>query len=161
MNLDRFIRPEGEVMVCPFCQFPLTVNDNPRFREHQVVGYDCFNCTVPGAHGLNDKPYSRYNIAVMENVQFMDGSLKQIITIETFVMPYKENKWYNIHNNIIKEQTNIVTVEPAREEHMYPGEKPTGLVHIGRPIWFPLIDTFQPSDEEATLRKIKTYVLFS
>ncbi len=161
MNLDRFIRPEGEVMTCPFCQSPLTINDSPRFREHGVVGYDCFECVVPGAHGMNDKPYSRYNIAVMEKVQFVDGSLKQIITIETFVIPIKENKWYNVHNNIIKEQTNIVIVEPAREEHFYPGEKVTGLVHIGNPVWFPLIDTWNPHDQEATLSKIKTYMLFS
>lgn len=161
MNLNRFVRPRGEVLCCPFCMFPLTLNDHAFFSAQGRVGYDCFRCYVPNAKTINDKPFSRYSISVMEEVVVGGINCGQVIITETFVMHIQDNKWYNVHNNLLKEQTNISIVEPARKEHFYDHEKVSGLVHIGNIVWFPFIDTWNPSDQIGTLEKIKTYMLFS
>lgn len=157
MPNSRYFKEKDEVLTCPMCKNPLTRNENPLFKQRTQVGYDCFSCIVPGANGMNDKPYSRYSVAVSEELLHVG----QFIMLETFVIPYKDNQWYNVYNNLAKEQTNIVLVEPARQEHFMEGEKVQGLVHVSNPAWFPLIDSWDPSDQEATLSKIKTYLLFS
>ncbi len=162
MNLNRFVKAKGEVLTCPFCMFPLTFNDHQTYVTQGRLGYDCFHCTVPGARGLNDKPYSRYSISVMEDVPVTQNiCYSQVIFTEAFAIHLKDNKWYHVYNNLLKEQTNIVVVEPARPEHFYEGETVAGLIHVTNPLWFPLIDTWDPTDQEATLSKIKTYILFS
>lgn len=124
MSVHRFVKEYGEVLVCPFCQFPLSINRHPQFETMGQVGYNCFRCIVNGALAASgDKPHSRYNIAVMENVQIADKNYGQIIMSENFIMPIEDNRWYNVYNNLAKEQTNIVIVEPARPEHFYDGEK--------------------------------------
>lgn len=157
MPNSRFVKEKDEILTCPFCKKPLTLNENKMFEERLQIGYDCLSCVVSEAKGINDKPYSRYSIAVSKELMHIG----QVIMLETFVIPWKGNQWYNVYNNLAKEQTNIVMVEPARREHFYEGEAVVGLVHVGNPAWFPLIDTWDPSDQEATLSKIKTYLLFS
>lgn len=162
MSIHRFLKDIDEVLVCPFCQFPLTLSKHPQFKSLGLSGYNCFHCTVPGALAASgDKPYSRYSINVMEDVNIENRKFGQIIVAETFLIPIKDNKWYNVHNNLLKEQTNIVVVEPARQEHFYDGETIVGLAHIGTPVWFSLITNWNPEDQEATSEKIKTYMLFS
>lgn len=161
MNLNRFLRGKGEVLCCPFCMYPLTVNDHPFFSHQGRVGYDCLKCYVNEAQTITEKPYSRYSISVMENVSINSHMIGQIIITETFVMHIADNKWYNVHNNLIKQQTNISIVEPARKEHFYDEEKVSGLVHIGDVVWFPFIDTWDLTDQNGTFDKIKTYMLFS
>lgn len=157
MAANRLFKEKDEVLTCPFCNKPLTKNEHPLFKQQGQLGYDCFNCIVPGARSMNDKPYSRYSVAVNEELLVVG----QFIMNEAFVIHIKDNQWYNVYNNLAKEQTNIVMVEPARKEHFLEGETVAGLVHIGNPAWFPLINTWNPADQEATLSKIKTYLLFS
>jgi hypothetical protein len=163
MNLDKFVKKKEHIFLCPMCSRPLTVNNHTAYLQRSQTGYDCFNCTVPGAITDTLKPYSRYTIAVMKDIPINENvTFEQIIVHETFVVPYKEKQWYNVHNNLIKSQTIIALVEPARQEHIvYDGETPIGLVHVGNLIYFPFIDSWNLSDQEGTLSKIKTYLLFS
>jgi hypothetical protein len=156
MPTSRFFKEKDETLTCPFCKTPLTHNVSHVFTQQSQKGYDCLNCVVPGAFGANDKPYSRYTVGV--SLELM--AIGQFIMLETFVIHLKDNQWYNVYNNLAKEQTNIVLVEPARKEHFLEGEKVQGLVHVGNPAWFRLIDTWNPADQAATLEKIKTYLLF-
>lgn len=161
MSLDSYLKAEGEVLICPFCQFPLTHNNSIMWKNKGQVGYDCFNCVVPEARTISEKPYSRYTIGVMENIHLSeDRVIGQIIAHETFVLPYKD-KWYNVHNSLVKDQTTIVMVVPTQQEHVYDNERPLGLVHVGNIVYFPLIHTWNLNDQEATLEKIRTYLLFS
>jgi hypothetical protein len=161
MNLRRFIRAKGEVIDCPFCQFPLSYIDHQYFKTQGQIGYRCLRCIVPGARTANDKPFSRYHVAVIEDFTTGTITFGQLIISESFVIHVEDNKWYNISNSLIKEQTAIAMVVPASKEHFFDGEKVAGLAYVSAQLYFPLIDSWEPWNKEATLEKIKTYILFS
>lgn len=163
MRFERYIKPHGEIFSCPFCQSPLTINNDPFFKAQQIIAYDCLKCAIPGARGLNFKPYSRYSIGIIENLKLFNDLDKtyDIIANEAFALHKEDNKWYHVYNSIKKNQTSISIVVPASKEFFYPDEEIFGIIHIADPIYFKLIETWNLSDQEATLSKIKTYLTFS
>lgn len=162
MNLGKFIRVKGEVFVCPFCQFPLTINDHPFYIMSGKLGYDCFRCIIPGVKTGDETPFPQYSISVMNDVPVNDDVLyDQFIMEETFRIYLEDGRWYNVHNSLLKEQTSIVLMEPARQQHFYTGDKVAGMVHVNNIVIFPFIDSWDLSDRAGTLTKIKTFLLFS
>ena len=162
MSLDKLIKCEDYIFTCPFCTKPLDIDDNEAYKNHGQVGYACSYCSVSNAETLSGKPFSRYNLGIMKNIELGGKVLPQLIVDETFYIHYEDDKWYDVHNDLAKDQTLIVLVEPMRSHHVfYMAEKPAGLVWVGKLIILPFIDTWNLSDQEATLSKIKTYVLFS
>lgn len=156
MASSRYFKEKDEVLTCPFCSKELTRSKHPWFKSQGYIGYNCFNCVVEGAKGAENQPYSRYMISILEELL----PAGQLVAVETFLIHIKDDQYYNVHNNLPKQQTNIVAVEPAKKEHFLEGEEVTGMTHISEIAWFPLIDTWNPADQEATLSKIKTYLLF-
>jgi hypothetical protein len=162
MSYDKNIKTKDYQHLCPFCSGPLTVNDNDYYSNHGQIGYECVNCSILDANTISGKPFSRYNLGVMRDVALENGFVyEQVIIEETFYIHYKDNKWYNVTNNLAKGQTVMVVVEPMKPEHIfYVGEKPTGLVWVSDLVVLPFIDSWNLSDQEATLKKIRTYLLF-
>lgn len=166
MNLDKFIKSKDYQHVCPFCDSVLTALDDIYFTNHGQKGYQCNTCYVPGVHTKSGRPFSRYNIGVMENVQLGNSPVAnefapQIVVDETFYIHHQDNKWYNVHNDLAKGQTVMVLTEPMTEEHLvYVNEAPVGLVWITDLVVLPFIDSWNLSDESGTIGKIRTYLLF-
>lgn len=163
MGLDRLVKKKDEQHKCPFCDFVLIPNTDLRYAAQGQKGYKCANCYIPDVNTKSGESFSRYYIGVVENVQILDDSvLEQVVAVENFYTHYKDNQWYCVENNLIKDQTVIVMEEPAREEHVfYANEEPVGLVWVSELFLFPFIDTWDLSDEAGTLAKIRTYILFS
>ena len=161
MNIDKFIKPQNYIHLCPFCQQELGICDNEYFKNHQQTGYQCNNCCVTNAKTMAGQPFSRYNIGVMKNLQLENIFIDQIIVEETFIIHNKDNEWYDVSNHLIKEQTTIVLTTPTtRELNPFLGEALHGLTWIGELIILPFVDSWELSDQEATLTKLKTYLLF-
>jgi hypothetical protein len=162
MNLSKWIKVKGHVFTCPFCQFPLTINDHPYFLMRGKLGYDCLRCVIPGVKTAADTPYPQYNISVMSDVPVSDDVIyDQLVMEETFSIHVEGSRWYNVHNSLLREQTSIVLMEPARKEHFYDGDKVCGMAHVSQIMLLPFTDSWEPSDKVATLNKIKTFLLFS
>lgn len=152
--MKRFIKSLDHVNTCPFCKMNMHLNNSEYFKNKELIGYECINCSVPNAHTVSGQPYSRYNIGVVkEDFQY--------IMEETLFIFYKDNKWYNIHNNLNKYQTIVALTEPAREEHAMFGEKPIGLICVSGIIILPFIDSWNLSDEAETMEKLRTYLIFN
>lgn len=100
----------------------------------------------------------------MKDVNLGDGrSFEQIIVSETFYLHVVDNDWYIVHNDLIKDQTAIVLAEPTTAEHVkiWKDEKPTGMIWKTQHTMLPFVDSWDLSDQKATLEKVKTYLLFS
>jgi hypothetical protein len=162
MNLDKFVKSKGYQHSCPFCGTDLISIDDPYFGNRGQKGYACEVCFIEGVLTKSGKPFSRYNIGVVENVDVGPHRiLEQLIVDETFYIHHKENKWYNVHNDMVKSQTVMVLTEPMNESHIfYAGEIPIGLVWISDLVVLPYIDSWTLTDEAATISKIRTYLTF-
>jgi uncharacterized protein YbaR (Trm112 family) len=162
MSLDKYIKDADYVHVCPFCSKELAINEDKYYENHGQVGYECLDCSIPGVNTFSGKKFSRYNIGVMKNVHLTDRVYDQIIVEETFYIHFKDNQWYNVSNNLPKSQTVLVLTEPSRPEHMaHISEKAYGLVWVSNLAMFQFIDTWDLTDQEKTLSKIRTYLVFS
>lgn len=136
MSLDKYIKTEDHIHACPFCGKELAVNEDPYYKNKEQTGYECLHCIVPGVNTHSGKSFSRYNIGVMKSVQSGEVVYGQIIVEETFYIHFKNNQWYNVSNNLSKNQTILVLTEPTRPEHMGGlSEKGFGLVWFGLANW--------------------------
>jgi hypothetical protein len=161
MKIDRFIKPKDYVHICPFCGVSLAANADQYYINRGQKGYECIRCYIPDAQTESGKPFSRYNIGVMENFALLKGD-EQLIVDETFYINYKDNEWYTVHNDLAKGQTVMVLTEPARQEHVfYAEEKPRGLIWISELTILPFVNSWNLIDQEGTLQKIRTYLLFT
>jgi hypothetical protein len=164
MNLDKYVKTKDFVHTCPFCNEPLGVSNNPQYKTNAQVGYECAKCCIPDAKTKSGRPYSRYYRAIMENVDLGNGNtFDQVIINETFYMPHTDNRWYNVHNDLVKNQTAMVLTRPATKEDIYYEDEkdgPLGLVWVGNLILLPFIDSWNLADQEGTISKIQTYILF-
>jgi hypothetical protein len=109
---------------------------------------------------MSGKPFSRYNIGVMEDLQLGDIFVGQLIVTETFYIHHKDSQWYDVSNNLIKDQTALVLTTPTIKALSPYSETPLGLTWLGGVVILPFIDSWNPADEAGTLSKIKTYLLF-
>ena len=162
MNLDKFVKTKEYQHTCPFCGTALSHIDDPYFTNRGQQGYACDGCCIPGVNTKSGKPFSRYNIGVLENVQTSsDRVIDQLIVDETFYIHHQDNKWYNVHNDMAKGQTVMVLTAPMQEEHLfYAGEQAVGLVWITDLVVMPYIDSWTLTDEVGTISKIRTYLIF-
>ena len=157
MKLDHFVKDKDHIHICPFCSEKL-------LNTYKSVKYfSCVKCVIPDVKGNDDNPYSKYHRTVMKEVDIGNGKVcSQTIINETFFIHYTENKWYNVNNSLIKNQTTIVLTRPfSIEDIVYEDEIAlVGMIWIGKLVLLPFIDSWNLADQEATLSKIKTYLLF-
>lgn len=167
MSYQHLVRKKNEKLVCPFCHQELVRIINPYFSRQNQSGFECKNCSVPCANTLSGQPFSRYNIGVYENLEYFqeDEVIKvdRLIVEETFfIYTGKDNKWYNVSNNIIKEQTTVVLATPTTKEHLGNlTEEPVGMAWISKLAILPFVSSWDLKDESATLKKLATYLIFS
>lgn len=167
MNPDKFIKTKDFIHTCPFCGKELAVSQNPRYKANARVGYECRNCFVPNVKTKSGLPFSRYIRATMENVRLSEEKvLEQIIVLENFYLPTKEpNRWYNVMNDLIKSQTIVALMRPAeQEDYPYKDDVPLGMVPVryshSAYVFLPFVDSWDLTDQEATISKLQTYLLF-
>ena len=162
MNTDKFIKDKNYKHTCPFCTAELKEIPGTHFVKNDMYGYECGQCSIPLVQTRSGKPFSRYNIGVMKDIQ-LEGHpvIEQLIVEETFFIRYKDDQWFQVHNNLKKNQTLMVLTRPMEEADVIKyGEKPAGVVWLKDIVYLPFIESWNPADEEATLSKIKTYLLF-
>ena len=162
MNTDKFIKSKDYKHTCPICKVELSVITEDYFTKSGMVGYECSQCFVPKVKTKSGRQFSRYNIGVMEDLQVdQDKKLDQVISQETFYLHFKDDRWFQVHNNLRKDRTLMVLTRPMElSDVVYDGEEAVGVIWIKDIVHFPFIDSWNLADQAATLSKIKTYLLF-
>lgn len=161
MNVDKFIKGKDHKHTCPICNVELSVIPGDHFTKSGMVGYECSQCFVPDVRTKSGKPFSRYNIGVVENLRVdEDKVLEQVVSEETFYVHFKRGQWFQVHNNLRKGQTMMVLTRPMELADKVYDDEPIGVVWIKDIVHLPFIDSWNLADEEGTVSKIKTYLLF-
>jgi hypothetical protein len=168
---SRLVKNKNHEHCCPFCGNVLGVCADQYFSNQNKMGFECITCYVPNVNTKSGKPFSRYNIGVFQDVELLEGIvLEQMIAEETFYMHNKDDEWFNVHNNILKDQTTIVIVAPMTVENWVVnpnlwignfGNRLYGMTWKSKLEVLPFIDSWDLSNEKATLEKIKTLMTFA
>ena len=91
MNLDKFIKTKDYKHTCPICSVELSVVSGDHFSKSGMVVYECSQCFVPKVRTRSGKPFSRYNIGVVEGLRVDEEKvLEQVISEETFYIHFKD-----------------------------------------------------------------------